>query len=1676
MPGARNLSTLPPRMTTGAGTSSDLLHSHTRYDRLGRPTRMAPTEADGTAPEYPTVIDRPNLRETMISRGPGGADFIRVRRLADALGRLVETRRLDAGGCEAIRQTRYDVAGRVVFESEWGFDPACGEQEQAFDPARGTRFDRFADVSGARVHDPLGRVLAVTTADGKSTSQSYRGASLVLTADVAGRAASTYYEHDALGHLVRVDAPEGADARYAYDELDRLVRVDLVSRPPSGHPVVQSRALAYDGLGRLVSATSPEGGTRFFTRYDPSGRLLETIEPDGTRSTLVYDAAGRLQSTATAEDVTSTSAAASAPRLYASARPAAAFVYDEAGAGTLSRVESFDSAGRLMSRRTLAYEGPGGRLSEEATVFAAWDDRDGIDPRFDTVLRTCYFYDALGQLAETRYPAAAACERGSSPPGLARLVHEYSRGALVGLVDAGRPGGPAGTATPIISSVIYNAAGGLRKIVHGNGVTTDVVPDPMSRPGSITVAGPGGAQAPPLLRTGRYTFDGSGNIVSIGPADPSDPEGSTDRFDYDLASRLTAADIRLAGGAGGPRRIRLSYDFDDFGNLTRSTRTDTGPAGEAQTVTSTPADPTTNRLIALNGEACGHDARGNVLGDRAAAFFFDRRDRLVAAGGSDRTEPSGIYAYDAGGQRVMKVLPGSGARAFLVRDWSGRVLSEITLPPRRHDAFARRDYFHALGRVMGMAQDRAPAAVQGLESSMTFDAGESAEDPASWTLSLQWAPGAEPDLEGYRVYRRRAAETSWSLAGETSGRSFVQGGPQALQVLFYRVVAVDAQGREGPPSRSLRFVTAEGAPPSAPPGATVRVERHKRSLSLSWERMGLDSGTPDAEGNPATTFLGYNVYRREGSSPQWIKKNTRPLTQPSFHDLWATDPGIVYRYRVTVADTAGRESAGGAVGAGRPGDRSAPATPAGVRALSGPGAGEVTLVWDASAEPDLRRYLVYERQGASYLLRADVEAGPGPGRPRAHTLSGLAAGAPRTFAVAAGDADSESALSAPVTATPRTPEIAIPQQWAFEVYPWDGDSPSVVAVWDSTAGAASYTLHRKLDEEAWHDYRPIAVVSPPLERIVTDRSLDHCRSHTYVVRARDAAGNESPDPAWNMISRPMVRPVPPRAASTLEEMSVTISWDGLQGCAGPGSELQVLKWMVRTSQDPSRDVEVPGGMTSYTFRYPEGADVDLARPFAVYARLRDLRRHGLDPADPLAEFDSFLSDDLCASIAGGQVGGELSCADLSGNNPGGGGGGRPEPEVRLMRRLVPHFGTRRAAASWPEAAASGPGAPRAGGIAASPSPGSGDGSGASSGRTGPDPAGAALTSVSPAPPRSGGPEASGAFEFHWFHHDHLGSVRVVTDAAGNKIAEARYLPFGEEILGAGPAGSPYRFTGHERDDETALDYMLARYYSLATGRFSSPDPLDLAELVLGGPDASPALQQVLIEPARLNRYAYALGSPVSYADAGGMSPVGFGASIAAARALIRSYVAEARRLVARTKLAARLTSWVVAPVIVTAACATANPFTCTAGFLSAEAVAYRAAESLTEVFAIEAELVIYEFVDRLLDAALDAGARGDWDLAIALLQAAAVQARGLRRGPAAGLIMEIMDAIEHAQKKKKEEEERKPEPFAPQEPKPPDDPEEGPRGPGIDPLEGIGGWAPGGPFNPLSRQARGSRL
>jgi RHS repeat-associated protein len=98
--------------------------------------------------------------------------------------------------------------------------------------------------------------------------------------------------------------------------------------------------------------------------------------------------------------------------------------------------------------------------------------------------------------------------------------------------------------------------------------------------------------------------------------------------------------------------------------------------------------------------------------------------------------------------------------------------------------------------------------------------------------------------------------------------------------------------------------------------------------------------------------------------------------------------------------------------------------------------------------------------------------------------------------------------------------------------------------------------------------------------------------------------------------------------------------------------------------------------------------------------------------------------------------------------------------------------------------------------------------------------------------------------------DGVGSIRLLTDAAGAPIADHAYDAYGNTLQTTGTADDPYRYGGQQLDAETGLYYMRQRYYDPVAGRFLGMDP------VAGDP----------LRPLTLNRYAYALNDPVNLAD------------------------------------------------------------------------------------------------------------------------------------------------------------------------------------------------------------------
>ena len=113
-------------------------------------------------------------------------------------------------------------------------------------------------------------------------------------------------------------------------------------------------------------------------------------------------------------------------------------------------------------------------------------------------------------------------------------------------------------------------------------------------------------------------------------------------------------------------------------------------------------------------------------------------------------------------------------------------------------------------------------------------------------------------------------------------------------------------------------------------------------------------------------------------------------------------------------------------------------------------------------------------------------------------------------------------------------------------------------------------------------------------------------------------------------------------------------------------------------------------------------------------------------------------------------------------------------------------------------------------------------------------------------------------EVFYYTKDNLGSVRDLTNGAGELVQRYRYTAYGETTIekddGHEFIESPYAFTSRELDQETGFYFYRSRYYDPSTGRFISEDPVGF-----GGGDP--------------NLYRYVFNNPLRYTDPNGLTTV-----------------------------------------------------------------------------------------------------------------------------------------------------------------------------------------------------------
>ncbi len=103
---------------------------------------------------------------------------------------------------------------------------------------------------------------------------------------------------------------------------------------------------------------------------------------------------------------------------------------------------------------------------------------------------------------------------------------------------------------------------------------------------------------------------------------------------------------------------------------------------------------------------------------------------------------------------------------------------------------------------------------------------------------------------------------------------------------------------------------------------------------------------------------------------------------------------------------------------------------------------------------------------------------------------------------------------------------------------------------------------------------------------------------------------------------------------------------------------------------------------------------------------------------------------------------------------------------------------------------------------------------------------------------------------YYYHTDHEGSIKVVTDATGKVVYNADYFAFGTQFSKDGDFDETHTFTGKEYDPDINLYYYNARFYDSETGRFISEDSK--------------------ADPNNPNLYSYCANDPLNRTDPTGL--------------------------------------------------------------------------------------------------------------------------------------------------------------------------------------------------------------
>lgn len=499
--------------------------------------------------------------------------------------------------------------------------------------------------------------------------------------------ATTTYQYDGVGQLIKTTLPDGQVISYQYDDAHRMIGmtdslgnrisytlngagdiIETQKHDPQG-TLANSHKQSYDTLGRLTIDTGNNGQNQSYgydnqdnltqtqdalarttgSQYDSLKRKIQDIDANGQPVNYTYNALDQLLTVTDSNKVTTSYSYNAFGDVLTTESPDTGkatnqyngkgqVVSQTDGAGRTQNY-SYDDKGRLTQRAegsgkvlaSYSYDDKGriNRLTDTSgTTTYQYNSNNQLIEKVQTtektVLTTRYHYTQGGQLDEIRYPSGQLA------------VYQYDKGILKGVqlktID--------NQTVQVIDNISYSPNG-----IKGYNwsQTKQAVSYQYDLDGRLTQI-----NDPAIQRS--YQYDVGNRITNL----TDSKAGINGLFQHDRLDRLTNQSLTQ-----GQTTAQLGYSYDN--NANRTQKTVNGIA-----TNTTPVKAGTNQY-----QAFSYDASGKVTNDGTRSYSYNSEGRI------DRIQNGSVgvvNVYNALGQRVQK--NSGNSKTYFVYDEQGKPLGE----------------------------------------------------------------------------------------------------------------------------------------------------------------------------------------------------------------------------------------------------------------------------------------------------------------------------------------------------------------------------------------------------------------------------------------------------------------------------------------------------------------------------------------------------------------------------------------------------------------------------------------------------------------------------------------------------------------------------------------------------------------------------------------------------------------------------------------------------------------------------------------------------------------------------------------------------------------------------------------------------------------------------------------